>query len=444
MYRSAIILGIIGIQEPESLSRSTKKHVAESLVTLLLDGKRNIFRLAAIELVGRGYSIWLPFIHGASIFKLLYSWLVQLYGGDENFYRTTLKAIIHILSLSDSSIISSNSNNHINTTRQGSDTGSVKSVSTASTTPSISRKSSHSNLQSTPPSSNTASAASAEVSPLVGWLNDLSTREGNLIERKCALQIIKSLLDFKPICFQGHEALLVEAVIRIHCEPGLALFTELDRQFGLISLHSRSQRIAVSLPDNSIVVYDLKPLMISEEIGGKTPAGHYHSTSTAPSNPNSNLRIALLQGHAHPCTLVAFNPDRLDGKQLLSYSSGEACIRWWNLSSSSSSSSSSSHHHPTTSSGFSSLFSSLTGSTATTLENESSSSASSFSLSLSSRPGIKPVKIVIVQPELTRSIDDLPSGSVFKLNPINLTWNLGEKLVEFRVGTLLVQTLPII
>ena len=97
MYRSAIILGIIGVQEPDSLSRSVKKHVAESLVALLLDGKRNIFRLAAVELMGRGYSIWLPFIHGASIFKLLHSWLIQLYGGDDQFYQTTLKAVIHIL-----------------------------------------------------------------------------------------------------------------------------------------------------------------------------------------------------------------------------------------------------------------------------------------------------------------------------------------------------------
>ena len=360
MYRSAIILGIIGVQEPESLSRTIKKHVAESLVALLLDGKRNIFRLAAVELMGRGYPIWLPFIHGASIFKLLYSWLIQLYGGDEQFYQITLKAVIHILTANEF---------------QGSDLQSDNSSSLVSS-PSVSRKSS--------------SSALTKTKPLITWLTDLQGfREITPIERKCSIELIKNLLNFKPIVFQGHEHLLVETLMKL-VDPGQnnSIYEELSNQFGVISVHSASQRLAVSLPDNSIVVYDLK----------------------------TGNRINHLQGHVHSCTLLAFNTDRLDGKQLLSYSAGEACVRWWNIS--------------LTSSSGTSFFSSFTSQT-------------TESAGDSLRPGVKPVKLVIVQPEMTEAIDCIPSGSVFKLNPINLTWNGKGKVVEFRVGALLVQSLPI-
>lgn len=371
MYRSAIILGIIGVQEPESLSRSIKKHVAESLVALLLDGKRNIFRLAAVELMGRGYPIWLPFIHGASIFKLLYSWLIQLYGGDEQFYQTTLKAVIHILTTPEI-------HGELNITL---DSTSINSSA------SISRKSSSSAL------------SNQKSSPLITWLNELlsalqGSREITSIEKKCSVELIKSLLSFKPIIFQDYEHLLVELLMKL-VEPNNSIFEELDSQFGVISLHPESQRLAVALADNSIVVYDLK----------------------------TGNRIIQLQGHVHPCTLVAFNTERSDGKQLLSYSVREASVRWWNISSPSSSSSG-------TGSSISGLFSSFTGHHHETA-NESL------------RPGVKPSKIVIVQPELTEAIDCIPSGSVFKLNPINLFWNSKGKVVEFRVGASLIQTFPI-
>lgn len=371
VHRSAIILGIIGVQEPESLSKSIKKHVAESLVSLLLDGKRNIFRLAAVELIGRGYGIWSPFIHGASIFKLLHSWLIQLYGGDEQFYQTTLKALIHILTTPETTG---------NTRNNSTITADSASTLSASSTASVSRKSSGSNLL---------------ASPLITWLSELhgSSREISQIERKCSIELIKSLLSFKPIVFQGHENLLVEVVMKLDLTI-VSLFADLDSHFGVLSIHQPSQRLAVAMPDNSIAVYDLK----------------------------NGTRITLLQGHVHPCTLVAFNPNKPDGKQLLSYSVNEACVRWWSTSGSSTSAGSS----------ISGLFSSLTVSTPSpTIQSNSD---------LSNRPGIKPVKVVIVQPELTGAIDCIPSGSVFKLNPINLNWDVKSKSVEFRVGNLLTQT----
>ncbi len=355
--------------------------MAESLVALLLDGKRNIFRLAAVELMGRGYPIWLPFIHGASIFKLLYSWLIQLYAGDEQFYQTTLKAVIHILTATE-------------TTGLNLDSVSTLSVGSNGT---VSRKSSSSTLS-------LSHHQQASV-PLITWLNELNTslqgsRDVSQIERKCSIELLKNLLSFKPIVFRGHEQILVEIVMKL-AEPGNLIYEELNSHFGVISIHATSQRLAVSSPDNALIVYDMK----------------------------TGNRITLLQGHVHPCTLVAFNPERLDGKQLISYSADEACVRWWLASTSSTSSSSNSTSSNT--SAISGLFSSLTG-------------ASIDHASSSTRPGSKPVKVTIAQPELTEAIDCIPSGSVFKLNPINLNWNVkGNKVVEFRVGANLIQTFPI-
>lgn len=382
-------MGIIGIHEPDSLSKSIKKHVAESLVGLLLDGKRNIFRLAAVELIGRGYVIWSPFIHGASIFKLLHSWLIQLYGGDEQFYQTILRAIINILTstvpipvVPDAPDATANEKQLQLTPNDLS-----KNLNESLASSSISRKSSSSTLF-------TQSKTQTSINPSIAWLTELITslqgsREVSSIERKCSLEILKNLLSSKPVIFKGHEHLLVEIIMKL---GDWAMLKELDEQFGVISLHVATQRLAVPLADNTISVFDLK----------------------------SGNRIALLQGHVHPCTLVIFNPERSDGKQLLSYSADEACVRWWNISSSSSGG---------TSSSISGLFSSFSGHHETSTD--------------SPRPGAKPVKVIIVQPELTEAIDCIPPGSFFKLNPINVTWNIKAKIVEFRVGVSLVQTLSI-
>jgi hypothetical protein len=398
MYRSAIILGIIGVQEPDTLSKSIKKHVAESLVALLLDGKRNIFRLSAVELIGRGYLIWLPFIHGASIFKLLHSWLIQLYGGDEQFYSTTLRAILYILTANESN---ASPQEQFTTTF----TDSLSTLNSAL---------SHSAASSRKTSSSSASSVIfSQSSPFQGWISDLlsslqGSREVSVIERKCSLDLIRNLLDFKPLIFQQNEAILVEITIKL-AEGNSLIFQELDNHFGLISFHQRSNRIAVALQETP------QP---SSQPQNET------IKSIAVFDTKTGNRVALLQGHLHPCTLVAFNQGRQDGKQLLSYSEQEASIRWWNTSAPSSSG---------TTSSIGSLFSSFAS--ASSHHHESSSD--------SARPGAKPVKVVIVQPELTEAINCIPDGSVFKLNPINLTWIPQNKSVEFRVGASLVQTLSI-
>lgn len=105
MSRAAIILGIIAIYRPEfithhrpmtSNSSSTiedsietidvSEPISDSLVSLLQDDRRNLFRSAAIELIGKAFPIWSNHIHGLSLFRLLLGWLSPLVRIEESHY----------------------------------------------------------------------------------------------------------------------------------------------------------------------------------------------------------------------------------------------------------------------------------------------------------------------------------------------------------------------
>ncbi|CAG8513662.1 17229_t:CDS:10, partial [Funneliformis caledonium] len=62
MARSTILLGMIGSDHPEFLSKTVAKNIALSLILLLHDDSKLSHRLAALELCGRGFSTWEPHI----------------------------------------------------------------------------------------------------------------------------------------------------------------------------------------------------------------------------------------------------------------------------------------------------------------------------------------------------------------------------------------------
>jgi hypothetical protein len=79
--RASAVLGIIGSYDPNCLSPNVRKLVAESLLTLLVEDKRALVRIAAMELIGLGYSIWQPCtiyftadINANLVVKLLFGW----------------------------------------------------------------------------------------------------------------------------------------------------------------------------------------------------------------------------------------------------------------------------------------------------------------------------------------------------------------------------------
>ncbi|ORX92472.1 WD40 repeat-like protein [Basidiobolus meristosporus CBS 931.73] len=71
MARSAIILGVIGSESPNMLPSRVRKNVALSLTLLLNDDTRISYRLAAIELISRGFSTWEPHLNGSAVLRTL-------------------------------------------------------------------------------------------------------------------------------------------------------------------------------------------------------------------------------------------------------------------------------------------------------------------------------------------------------------------------------------
>ncbi|KAJ3078094.1 hypothetical protein HK102_004739, partial [Quaeritorhiza haematococci] len=70
--RATIILGMIGCDEPSLLNQRVCKDVAESLDWILKneDG-RSPYKLAAVEIIGTGFSTWEPHINGTSVVRAL-------------------------------------------------------------------------------------------------------------------------------------------------------------------------------------------------------------------------------------------------------------------------------------------------------------------------------------------------------------------------------------
>ena len=83
LNRAAIILGILAVHRPECLDEALRGRLAESLMNLLMDDKRNLFRSAAIELIGKAYPVWQGHVQPLSLFRLLLGWLVNMSVIDE-------------------------------------------------------------------------------------------------------------------------------------------------------------------------------------------------------------------------------------------------------------------------------------------------------------------------------------------------------------------------
>lgn len=68
--RATAILGMIVSYIPDVLNDRDCKHIAESL-ELVLKEDRGPYRVAAAEILGRGFNVWAPHINGASILRSL-------------------------------------------------------------------------------------------------------------------------------------------------------------------------------------------------------------------------------------------------------------------------------------------------------------------------------------------------------------------------------------
>ncbi|KAG0023415.1 hypothetical protein BGZ81_008142 [Podila clonocystis] len=73
MARSAIILGILGSENPDALSERVRKQVALSLTILLNDDSRISYKVASIDLLAQGFASWQAFIRADTVLKTLFA-----------------------------------------------------------------------------------------------------------------------------------------------------------------------------------------------------------------------------------------------------------------------------------------------------------------------------------------------------------------------------------
>ncbi|KAF9973369.1 hypothetical protein BGZ73_003401 [Actinomortierella ambigua] len=71
MARSAIILGILGADNPHALPERTRQFVGISLTLLLEEESKPTYMMAAIELIAQGFATWQPYLRADAVLKTL-------------------------------------------------------------------------------------------------------------------------------------------------------------------------------------------------------------------------------------------------------------------------------------------------------------------------------------------------------------------------------------
>lgn len=287
MNRAAVILGILAVHRPEFLSTDTRKMIAESLMRQLMDEKRNLFRSAAIELVGRAYHVWEGKIHALSVFKLLHSWLSNMSQIDEKSSVAQL-----IVPFENASALDT-----LDAVR-----GTLLKL---------------------------AAAAPAEIIP--AWLGQASFPARNLTERWTSVSLLDDLVRQKPHVLKSYVSLAGEMICRLLESGGSVGGGGSSSGGGGVvgsgTGGSKQRMLAIVMP----LILDLVQIY-------PTVAYHRDSFRMATTSP-PDLRIHLhdlrgssfvrhFEGHTQPITALAFSPD---GRMLVSYSMDEATLRWWHV-----------------------------------------------------------------------------------------------------------------
>ncbi|KAI8824039.1 uncharacterized protein EV422DRAFT_564745 [Fimicolochytrium jonesii] len=275
--RAVIILGIIGSTQPESLSPTVCKDVAESLDQLLKeDSPRNVYRTAAVELLGAGWADWEVHVNGTALLRTLIGFSGLSGGGGG-----------------------------ANTSGNGgaTPTGAPPTTPSLVTTPSLN-----------PPLVAAARQAIVQIATcnpalFISTLSFDLMHSKSAVERAGALRLLGMFIAKKPLILYPHLGRMVEAIVKCldpnqpHIRDALqhivtVIFAELVKRFPNVAFHHTSQRLAVGTMEGVGVVYDVR-------IAAK---------------------VQIMEGHTKPITAVSFSPD---GKLIATYSLIENTLRFW-------------------------------------------------------------------------------------------------------------------
>lgn len=224
MNRSAIILGIFARKDPSLLSEDIKKCITQSLVSQLAGDKRNLFRTAAIEILGLGYPVFRPYFQPQPIFKALFSWLVtvdqKVDKGAETDDRLVDPRLVGAIRVTEQALI--------NFIRH------------------------------------------EKYAILPFWLNELLITK-NPVERTHGIALISEILKVSPLVIEDYVCLIIDYLVRM-LDPGApamrsaiahqisSLLVNFVKSFAQVRLHADSQKLVVgSIKNDGIVhLYDLK------------------------------------------------------------------------------------------------------------------------------------------------------------------------------------------
>lgn len=267
MNRSAIILGILALKDSSLLSEDIIRCIAQSLVAQLGGDKRNLFRTAAIEILGLGYSIFRPFFQPQPIFKALFSWLVSVdfqvdSSGEAEDSRSVDPRLVGAIRVTEQTLISF--------------------------------------------------IRHEKYAILPFWLNELLATK-NPMERSHGLVLVSEVLKSAPLIIEDYAALIIDYLVRM-LDPNVqamrsntapqisSLLVDFVRSFSHVRMHGDSQKLVVgSVKGEGIVyMYDLK----------------------------SATKVNTFEGLTKPVTALAIS---VDGKHICAYSFEEATVRIWNV-----------------------------------------------------------------------------------------------------------------
>ncbi|PJF17396.1 hypothetical protein PSACC_02791 [Paramicrosporidium saccamoebae] len=268
MNRAAIILGIVAVHRPELLTDNARKMVADSLMSLLMDEKRNLFRAAAIELIGKAYSVWEGHVHALSVFRLLLGWLAGMSQIDESGPVAQLVVPFESAATLDT----------LDSVR-----GTLLKL---------------------------AAAVPQEILPL--WLGQDFVAARTTIEKWTTISLLSDLVRQRPHVLRSHVTLAAETACRLV-------------EGGSMVGHTKTRLLAIAMP------------LVNDLVSSFPTAAYHRDTFRLAAADQGMIRLYDLrgsasvrsfEGHTQPVTALSFSRD---GRFLLSYSWGEATLRWWQV-----------------------------------------------------------------------------------------------------------------
>jgi WD40 repeat protein len=284
MNRAAIILGILAVHRSDCIDGEPGRLVAESLMGLLMDEKRNLFRAAAIELVGKVYAVWAPHVPALSVFRLLIGWLASMSQIDES------GSVAHLVVQFDSPAALDTLDSVRSTL--------IKLIA----------------------------VAPDKILPL--WLGQDFAAARTLTERWTGISLLCDVTRQRPAVLGAFLPLVAETAHRLVEGSGsvvvggtrqrllmiaMPLINDLCTIFSQVAYHRESFRLAAA------------HCLENKETSGASPGAGYDIVIF---DMRGSASPRLLEGHTLPVSALSFS---LDGKLLVSYSAREATLRWWQV-----------------------------------------------------------------------------------------------------------------